>query len=153
MGIRAMYVPNKSIETVILNILISRQSGILINVCPNRELVGYWWWGPTQTSASMDMELSADLFHGQCGIMRQLYKAFQGFWYNQSHSYSPMWASDRVYPYRELGSCWYVPTHTSASMDTELSAGLFHGQCGIIGQLYKAFQSLWPHQSHSYSPI
>ena len=41
MGIRAMYVPNKSIETVILNILISRQSGILINVCPNRELVGY----------------------------------------------------------------------------------------------------------------
>ena len=58
-------------------------------------------------SVDMDMALTADLFHGQCGIMRQLYKAFPSLWHHhQSHSYSPIRASGRVYPHRELGGYW-----------------------------------------------
>ena len=82
---------------------------------------------PTYRRASMDTELTADLFHGPCGIMRQLYKAFPSLWHHQSHSYPPIWASDtdRVYPHRELGGCcWYVPTYRRASMDTELTGDM-----------------------------
>ena len=58
----------------------------------------------------MDTELTADLFHGPCDIMRQLYKAFLSLWHHQSHSYLPIWASDRVYPNREL--LWYNQSHS-----------------------------------------
>ena len=44
------------------------------------------------------------------GILRQLYKAFPSVWPHQSHSCSPIWASDKVYPHiesrEELGGCW-----------------------------------------------
>ena len=50
-------------------------------------------------AVSMDTELTVDLFHGHCDIIRQLYKAFPSPSHHQSHSYStPIWASDRVYP-------------------------------------------------------
>ena len=46
----------------------------------------------------MDIDLTADLFYGHCDIMRQLYKASSSLLHNQSHSYSPIRASDRVFP-------------------------------------------------------
>ena len=99
-------------------------------------------------------ELTADLFHGPCDIMRQPCKAFPSLWHHQSHSDSPIPASNRVYPaQRELGGCWYTQSYRSAAMDMELTVDMFHGPCGIMRQPCKAFPSLWHHQSHSDSPI
>ena len=42
----------------------------------------------------MDKEIADGSFHGPCGIMRQLYKAFPSLWSQWNHSYSPIWTSD-----------------------------------------------------------
>ena len=38
-------------------------------------------------------------------------------------------------------------------MDMELTADSFHCPCGIMGQLYKAFTSIWHHRSQSHLPL
>ena len=57
-------------------------------------------------------------------------------------------------PHRWLvGTCEVVPQDGSASLDMEITDGLFHASFVAIRQLYKDLPSLSGHQNHSYSPI
>ena len=58
------------------------QYGLLIESITHREQLGGCWKVPTYRGASLTTLLTTDLTpdvfrHGQYGIMRQLYKAFQ----------------------------------------------------------------------------
>ena len=52
-----------------------------------------------------------------------------------------------------LGKYWLVPWWISASMVMEITVDSFHVSFGIIGQLWKVFQSLSGQQNHLCSPI
>ena len=79
---------------------------------------------PTYRSAAMDTELTADLLHGPCDMISQLYKALPGLWHpHQSHSYSPIWASDhRVAPSAKV----FIPARNSRNSENLL------GFCPIL---------------------
>ena len=93
-------------------------------------------------------EFTADLIHGQCGIMRQLYKAFPSLWHTIRatlihQSGLPIECIPTESLLEAACKCQPIDVLCQIHRKIELTADLFHGPCGIMRQLNKAIPSLW----------
>ena len=102
---------------------------------------------------------TADLFHGSLGSMGQLCKAFPSLWGQGVHLFMANIACVGRGGLLRGGCGPAVWQYSMAltSMDMEITADLFHGSLGSMGQLCKAFPSLWrprgPPPSWQYSVL
>ena len=113
---------------------------------------------PQDGSASVNIEITDGLFHACFVTIRYLWKDFPSPSGHQNHSYLPIWGSNGgggppTQVARVLCDCEMMPQDGSASVDTEITDGLFHACFVTIRQLWKDFTSPSGHQNHSYSPI